>query len=362
METRCATPSRLIALIIALALICASSGMPAGAQDRYIPPANETVTATPTDAPTAEIARDDATVDAETTIVPGGAISAPAVDEAPKPQQNVRPRPDSRPVDFTAVTPEPTPIPTESPAGPVRLDEPVLRWLPEILLASEESGTPAHIIAGVMRLESGGNPNIISPVGARGLMQIMPSNLNAMGVPSSQWHDPETNIRAGGRFLASRAEIYGSWDQAVGAYFGFGCDVFGTCTDVYISVAFSWAEYYRPAIEDPLQSSFAVLPPDWTPPPINPFVEKAPEPVETPPSTPSATPTPSVTPTGEPGTTATPTALPTGEPTTAPTALPTEAPTEPPTAVPTEAPTEIPTDVPTEAPIEPPAESGTPPA
>jgi hypothetical protein len=349
----------LATCLIALVLVCASSGLPVAARDRYVPPANETVTATPTGA---ENEKSSESFNVETTIVPGGAISAPAVEEAPKPGENVRARPDARPVELAVVTEEPTPAPTEAPAGPIRLDDPVLRWLPEILVASEESGTPAHIIAGVMRLESSGNPNIISPVGARGLMQIMPSNLNAMGIPSSLWHDPATNIRAGGLFLASRVQLYGSWDQAVGAYFGFGCDVFGTCTEVYIQVAFSWAEYYRPAIEDPLHSNLAILPADWTPPPINPFVEKAPEPVKTPPPTPSPTPAPSATPTVDPGANGTPTEAPTGESAAAPTEVPTEGPTAVPTEAPTEAPTEIPTEVPTEAPVEPPADGGTPPA
>ena len=218
-----------------------------------------------------------------------GVISASAVENGDAPQSNVRPKPDSLPFDFTE--PAPTEAPPEATQDPsqIRLDDPVLRWLPEIRAASEASGTPAHIIAGVMRLESNGNPNIISPAGARGQMQIMPSNLVAMGVPEHLWHDPATNVMAGGQFLASRAAEQGSWEGAVGAYFGFGCDVFGTCTEVYISVAMGWAYYYLPAIEDPLNSGFALLPADWVAPPIAPFVEAAPPKVETPPA---ETPTP----------------------------------------------------------------------
>jgi soluble lytic murein transglycosylase-like protein len=36
--------------------------------------------------------------------------------------------------------------------------------------ASAEYGVPASIIAGIMEIESGGNPSAVSPVGARGLM------------------------------------------------------------------------------------------------------------------------------------------------------------------------------------------------
>jgi hypothetical protein len=214
-----------------------------------------------------------------------------------------------------------------------------------------------------MRLESNGNPNIISPAGARGQMQIMPSNLAAMGVPENLWHDPATNIMAGGQFLASRAAEQGSWEGAVGAYFGFGCDVFGTCTEVYISVAMGWANYYLPAIEDPLNSGFAVLPADWVAPPINPFVEAAPPKIETPPA---ATPTPSPSPTSTPVPGETPTVpgetpVPTEVPSIEPTPIPTDVPTEVPTEIPTDVPTEIPTEPPVEEPPPPPVEETTPP-
>jgi hypothetical protein len=342
-----------------------ATGTAAASRERYVVP--EAVTTTPTTASNEGYveATDNPGDDPSSSTMPEGVISAPAVEEGAVPQENVRPRPESRPVDLASAAADeaagdPTSEATEQPSGPPRLDDPVLRWLPEIVNAAAESGTPANIIAGVMRLESGGNPSIISPVGARGLMQIMPSNLSAMGVPDYLWHDPASNISAGGRFLASQAASYGSWETAVGAYFGFGCDVFGTCTETYISVAFSWAAYYAPAIADPYNSGFALLPADWVAPPIVPFVEAAPEPVRTPPPsppTPTKTPTPGTSP--EPGTTPEPTESPTDVPTDEPTPVPTEEPTEVPTEIPTEVPTEVPTDVPVE---EPPVDEGTPPA
>src|SRR6478735_9680884 len=107
----------------------------------------------------------------------------------------------------------------------IRYDDPVLRWLPEMTDASDVSGVPVALLAAVMRVESVGDPNIISPAGARGLMQIMPDELAGQGLREESWHDPATNITAGAWELVERLNGYGSWDGAVGAYFGFGCDV-----------------------------------------------------------------------------------------------------------------------------------------
>jgi hypothetical protein len=254
----------------------------------------------------------------------------------------------------------------------VRLDEPVLRWLPEMVAASNATGTPITLIAGVMRLESSGDPNIVSVAGARGLMQVMPFHFQDRGIPESLWHDPATNIMVGASILAGNA-AGGSWAEAVAAYFGYGCDAYGTCTEQYVQVAFGWAAYYAPVLTNLYGSVFAVLPSGWLPPSINPVVETAPAPIATPPAepavAPSATPTSTAVTTDEPTATApvpaateTPTAVPTIEPTPTETPVPptieptpTTAP-PPPTATEPPAP-EPPTDVPTE---NDPAASGSP--
>src|SRR3954469_5128762 len=110
------------------------------------------------------------------------------------------------------------PIPTQT---RIRYDDPVLRWLPEMTNASVVSGVPVALLASVMRIESEGDPNIISPAGARGLMQIMPVELAGQGIGEDLWHDPATNITAGAWELIERLNGYGSWEGAVGAYFGF---------------------------------------------------------------------------------------------------------------------------------------------
>jgi soluble lytic murein transglycosylase-like protein len=148
----------------------------------------------------------------------------------------------------------------------VRLDDPVLRWLPEILAASEATGTPPSLIASVMEVESSGNPRAISPAGARGLMQIMPDELRVRSVPRSRWHHPATNILVGATILAERRESTGSWRGAVSRYFGIGCDAHGTCTNVYVRRVFAKVDRYARLIRDPEGSGLAVLPSDWRPP------------------------------------------------------------------------------------------------
>lgn len=383
------TPRRSARILVTIMLTTLLAGhiapMSSGAAQtgpRERPPYNRTPT------PTSEMVAGDGTGMVEETtplavVVESG--SPPVVQVATEVSVDqsssssaIRPRPEPRtfvnPASQADRDPKGT-LDSKSDADSVvpRLDNSVLRWLPEIMASATVHNVPPELIAGVMRLESDGNPNIISPDGARGLMQVMPDEFYGQGIPDDLWHDPATNIMAGGYELRERSWSYGSWEQAVGSYFGFGCDVFGTCTAVYIKIVFDWAAYYKPIIASPLTSGFGVLPADWVAPPIVPFVEKAPTPPEEPPTetptpgatetaTSSATPTPIESPTmiptessgGEP--TEAPSVAPTDVPTTVsteePTAVPTDEPTTEPTAVPTEEPTEVPTEEPTEPPVD----------
>ena len=69
-------------------------------------------------------------------------------------------------------------------------------------LIQEAAGTfdldPA-LIRAVMQTESSFNPTVVSRVGARGLMQLMPALAEEMGVRDS--FDPRENIMGGARYL-----------------------------------------------------------------------------------------------------------------------------------------------------------------
>jgi murein DD-endopeptidase MepM/ murein hydrolase activator NlpD len=122
----------------------------------------------------------------------------------------------------------------------------VMKWASIIKAASERHNVPAALIAAIITVESSGNPEAVSPVGAQGLMQIMPMHLERYNIPQDMWRDPSTNIEAGTRLLAELIDAHGTLTNAVGAYFGHGCDVLGTCTSEYIARVFDWYTYYVP--------------------------------------------------------------------------------------------------------------------
>ncbi len=88
---------------------------------------------------------------------------------------------------------------------------------------------PADLIRRVMWFESRGYSWATSPAGAMGLMQVMPYWFYDWEDP----YDPSTNIMTGAYVLRTNYKAYGSWWNAVGAYFGWGIDYWGTSTDSY---------------------------------------------------------------------------------------------------------------------------------
>jgi soluble lytic murein transglycosylase-like protein len=72
----------------------------------------------------------------------------------------------------------------------------------------------------LVRLESGFNPRAVSPVGAIGLVQVMPSTavLFDRSVTRDMLYDPETNMRIGFRYLRRLIGQYGDVRLALLAY------------------------------------------------------------------------------------------------------------------------------------------------
>lgn len=82
---------------------------------------------------------------------------------------------------------------------------------------SARHGLQPSLIEAVVRQESGGSPCAVSPKGAIGLMQLMPSTANALGVVDP--FEPAENLDGGVRFLRGLIDRYqGDLALALGAY------------------------------------------------------------------------------------------------------------------------------------------------
>lgn len=129
-----------------------------------------------------------------------------------------RPVPPPKTVPEIAVTPrivEPVdpaaqPKTTPASAAPASLDEAVER------IAADQQ-LPAALIHSVIKVESNYNPNAVSPKGAQGLMQLIPSTARRFGVADS--FNPVDNIEGGARYLKYLLDLHGgNYALALAAY------------------------------------------------------------------------------------------------------------------------------------------------
>jgi soluble lytic murein transglycosylase-like protein len=91
------------------------------------------------------------------------------------------------------------------------------RYDPFIHEAAELYALPDALIRAVIRVESDFDPRVVSSVGARGLMQLMPAVLADHGVANA--HDPRENILGGSRLLRVLANRYdGDLVKTIAAY------------------------------------------------------------------------------------------------------------------------------------------------
>jgi len=87
----------------------------------------------------------------------------------------------------------------------------------EISRAALQHDIDGLLLAALVEVESGFRPRVVSPQGAVGLMQVMPTTGLQYG--ASNLTDPLTNIEVGTRYLSELLDEYGgSLDLALAAY------------------------------------------------------------------------------------------------------------------------------------------------
>jgi len=89
-------------------------------------------------------------------------------------------------------------------------------WDSLVLEAAERHRVAPELIKAVILIESGMNPRATSPVGAQGLMQLMPATAKSLGVEDS--YDPRQNVMGGAKYLRKMLDRFGDRTLALAAY------------------------------------------------------------------------------------------------------------------------------------------------
>jgi soluble lytic murein transglycosylase-like protein len=102
------------------------------------------------------------------------------------------------------------PVPVSASTHSNSINSDATRSAPDLSEVVNSASAAYHLdpdlVNSVIHAESGFNSHAISPKGARGLMQLMPSTASNLGVKDS--FDPEANVGGGSRYLRELLERY----------------------------------------------------------------------------------------------------------------------------------------------------------
>ncbi len=99
-------------------------------------------------------------------------------------------------------------------AGP--LDPSTVPYAELFADAARRTGVPANLLAAVAQVESSFRPEVVSPAGAQGLMQLMPATAAGLGVADP--FDPAQAVDGAARMLQGLINQFGSVPLALAAY------------------------------------------------------------------------------------------------------------------------------------------------
>jgi soluble lytic murein transglycosylase-like protein len=89
----------------------------------------------------------------------------------------------------------------------------------EVERAADAYGLSRKVLKALVKVESAYNPKAVSPVGARGIAQVMPTNAKRCGLPDPDhlW-DATTNLRCGAQILREELDQHGNLERALTVY------------------------------------------------------------------------------------------------------------------------------------------------
>ena len=116
------------------------------------------------------------------------------------------------------------PVALEAPETFRRVTHP-LEYEGEIRASAREFGVEPSLVAAVIRTESRFDPEVESPQGAYGLMQLLPETARFIAQRTGiegDYRDPATNVRIGTRYLSYLQDRYSGDERLVLAAYNSG--------------------------------------------------------------------------------------------------------------------------------------------
>lgn len=88
----------------------------------------------------------------------------------------------------------------------------------EVERAADAYGLSRKVLKALVKVESAYNPTAVSPVGARGISQVMPFNAKRCNLNKDHLFDPTYNIRCGAQILREELDRVGNLKDALAVY------------------------------------------------------------------------------------------------------------------------------------------------